>query len=54
MYHFPPPPPPNLPSDRLWLRGSYCPGWQVISPPPPLGDQEGCSMEGKGQPQPAA
>jgi hypothetical protein len=46
--------PANLPSDRLWLRVSYCPGWQVISPPPPLGDQEGCSMEGKGQPQPAA
>ncbi len=46
--------PANLPSDRLWLRVSYCPGWQVISPPPPLGDQEGCSMEGKGQPPPAA
>ncbi len=46
--------PANLPSDRLWLRVSYSPGWQVISPPPPLGDQEGCSMEGKGQPPPAA
>ncbi len=44
----------NLPSDRLWLRVSYRPGWKVISPPPPLGDQEGCSMEGKGQPLPPA
>ncbi len=46
--------PANLPSDGLWLRVTYCPGWQVISPPPPLGDQGGCSMEGKGQPPPAA
>ncbi len=46
--------PAGLPSDWLWLRVSYSPGWQVISPPPPLGDQEGCSMEGKGQPPPAA
>jgi hypothetical protein len=45
--------PASLPSDRLWLRVSYSPRWQVISPPPPLGDQEGCSMEGS-QPQPAA
>ncbi len=46
--------PASLPSDRLWLRVSYTPGWQVISPPSPLGDQEGCSMEGEGQPPPAA
>ncbi len=44
--------PASLPSDRLWLRVSYSPVWQVISSPPPLGDQEGSSMEGS-QPQPA-
>jgi hypothetical protein len=46
--------PASLPSNRLWLQVSYSPGWQVISPPSPPGDQEGCSMGGTGQPPPEA
>jgi hypothetical protein len=39
--------PSNLPSDRLLLRVSYSPGWQVISPPPPWVTRRGAVWRGK-------